>query len=414
MTKNKKYLAVTIALVSAFIISLSSVFIALSLKNRAFASGTFGDGTFTYSGENISGLNVYNGCNLEVLTEEEAAAAGVPAGYSGSIIKASGKSGGTFDISFDFTKSNVARKRITEVSFRVYLTSTSSDNASYPEFRIPEPHNGDKWFLRNAFGTSKTEQWTTITLSESEIDKLCVNGYLKDFVVGIRTNGATVMYLDEVTVNFIAEDKTPPVIYSPFDVYRAVAGAYPENIAIVTDDSGTCEVKYEWSQSSLDMSGRLLPGIHTCKITAIDTWDNVSTRTVTFIVEGEAHKQTCKVTFRAAGMEDIVIRYSPEEAAEIAARLVLPEPPRKDYYVGAWNFTLDKTANQVVEAVYTPKEYKVTFVADGIVVAVKTYSIESTSIIAPVVPVKAGYTGKWEAHSLNFTDVTVNAVYAKI
>ena len=137
MTKNKKYLAVTIALVSAFIISLSSVFVALSLKNRALASGTFGDGTFTYSGENISGLNVYNGCNLEVLTGEEAAAAGVPAGYSGSIIKASGKSGGTFDISFDFTKSNVARKRITEVSFRVYLTSTSSDNASYPEFRIP-------------------------------------------------------------------------------------------------------------------------------------------------------------------------------------------------------------------------------------------------------------------------------------
>ena len=68
----------------------------------------------------------------------------------------------------------------------------------------------------------------------------------------------------------------------------------------------------------------------------------------------------------------------------------------------------------MVEAVYTPKEYKVTFVADGIVVAVKTYSIESTSIIAPVVPVKAGYTGKWETHSLNFTDVTVNAVYAKI
>ena len=55
-------------------------------------------------------------------------------------------------------------------------------------------------------------------------------------------------------------------------------------------------------------------------------------------------------------------------------------------------------------------EYTVTFVADGVTVDTVTYTEGAASISEPAVPAKDHYTGGWEAYTLD-GNVTVNAVY---
>ena len=57
-------------------------------------------------------------------------------------------------------------------------------------------------------------------------------------------------------------------------------------------------------------------------------------------------------------------------------------------------------------------EYTITFVADGVEVATKTYSDRDKSVSEPWVPYKKGYTGAWEPYTLHQSkSMTVNAVY---
>ena len=88
-----------------------------------------------------------------------------------------------------------------------------------------------------------------------------------------------------------------------------------------------------------------------------------------------------------------------------------PEVPAKTHYTGAWE-TYELVGGDVtVNAVYIPVTYTVTFVADGMTVDTKTYTIENLTVDAPEVPAKTHYTGAWETYELVGGDVTVNAVY---
>ena len=61
-----------------------------------------------------------------------------------------------------------------------------------------------------------------------------------------------------------------------------------------------------------------------------------------------------------------------------------------------------------------PVWYTATFKADGQVVSEVKFLEGSTSIKAPAVPAKEGYTGEWEAYTVTDTNFTVNAVYTVI
>lgn len=55
--------------------------------------------------------------------------------------------------------------------------------------------------------------------------------------------------------------------------------------------------------------------------------------------------------------------------------------------------------------------YTIQFVADGVLVGSCTYSINDTDITIPTVPEKEHYIGRWEAFTLEFRDMIINAVY---
>lgn len=90
--------------------------------------------------------------------------------------------------------------------------------------------------------------------------------------------------------------------------------------------------------------------------------------------------------------------------------------PVKEHYNVAWP-TVDPTlgGNRTVKAVYTPKSYTLTFVADGVTVGTVTYNVTMAGVAAPEVPAKEGYTGAWAAMDLaTGGDKTVEAVYTEL
>ncbi len=115
------------------------------------------------------------------------------------------------------------------------------------------------------------------------------------------------------------------------------------------------------------------------------------------------------VTFVAGGEVISVQTYTAENTS-----VTEPEIPSKENYTGAWESYLLNFENITVNAVYSPVNYTVAFVADGITVSSCTYNVENTFIIIPGVPAKPGYTGEWEKFTLSSGNVTVNAVYTLI
>ncbi len=55
--------------------------------------------------------------------------------------------------------------------------------------------------------------------------------------------------------------------------------------------------------------------------------------------------------------------------------------------------------------------HEIQFMVDGVLIYTVTYSEGDTSFVPPVVPLRPGYTGEWEAFTLGTTDLVVNAVY---
>lgn len=375
----------------------------------------FADGNFGYTGEKIAGVNVYDGSAVAVMTAEEAASQNVPAGYTGSVIKmtASEQTAAKYqmDIVLDFSSQKLTRSKIEGISFRVYVCSTPKDNKKHPEVRIPKP--GGDWILRHNVTATK-DQWITITLTDSEIDDLCgINGgTLGKFALALRSEAATTMYIDEVTVTKKpTSDDVPPTITVKADDIKATDGAYPMEDYTVTDNSGSANVSLEWSNGALDGKGRLTAGTHTCVITATDNSGNETKKTVTYTVAKETEVALYKITFRSGVADDIIVAYADGENKEDFT----PAVPNKKYYEGVWeDFQPENNQTQIVNAKYTAIKYTVTFKADGKTVDKQTYTVENKSITEPKVPEKEGYTGKWKDYNLNGGDRTVIAVYEKI
>ena len=128
-----------------------------------------------------------------------------------------------------------------------------------------------------------------------------------------------------------------------------------------------------------------------CSVTACS--NNKTEHTATFIADG--------VT-----IETVTYTSGDESISE-------PEVPAKEGYDGAWEeYVLN--GDLTINAVYTLKQYTVTFLVNNESYAERTYTVENTQIDEPSVPTKDHYTGAWESYTLTKGDVTVNAVYTAI
>lgn len=105
--------------------------------------------------------------------------------------------------------------------------------------------------------------------------------------------------------------------------------------------------------------------------------------------------------------------------------VVLGEPSRTGYTFVGW--TADEAGEDAVTEIDTSacedvvlwaqweiNTYTATFVADDGTVEEVEFTVEDDSLTEPVVPVKVGYTGKWEDYDIVADDITVEAVYTPI
>ena len=138
-------------------------------------------------------------------------------------------------------------------------------------------------------------------------------------------------------------------------------------------------------------------------------WENYTLTTGDVTVEAVYKPVEYFVVFKADGKEVGTAKYTVEDKD-----IVEPSVPVKDGYTGVWEDYTLTTGNITVNAVYTPIEYKITFIADGETVDMVTYTVEDKDITEPAVPVKDDYNGIWENYTLTTGDVTVEAVYKPV
>ncbi len=137
-------------------------------------------------------------------------------------------------------------------------------------------------------------------------------------------------------------------------------------------------------------------------------WDSEVSATATADVTYKAtYTKTAieyTVTFKADDVQvGEVLKYSADNK-----NISVPAVPEKPHYDGEWESYTLNTGNKVVNAVYTAKEYKVTFkLPNDVVYKEFTYTIETKdTITAPNLPSGAplGYTYEWPAYDLTNGD----------
>lgn len=88
----------------------------------------------------------------------------------------------------------------------------------------------------------------------------------------------------------------------------------------------------------------------------------------------------------------------------------LSNPGKKTVTVSYGDYT---SVSYEIDVIVITK-YIATFVAEGATVEEVEFEVGQTSITAPAVPEKVGYTGVWEEYTLNDENITINAIYTAI
>lgn len=117
------------------------------------------------------------------------------------------------------------------------------------------------------------------------------------------------------------------------------------------------------------------------------------------------------VTFKAGGITISSQTYTVEDYD-----IEIPTVPEKQGYNGQWDYELKEgdTGDIVINASYEIITYTVTFVADEEIISQQEYTVENYDIIIPAVPEKTGYDAKWQDYTLTTGDITINAIYSII
>ena len=89
-------------------------------------------------------------------------------------------------------------------------------------------------------------------------------------------------------------------------------------------------------------------------------------------------------------------------------------PPTYTGYTAKWESYELVAKDIIVRAIYTPIEYKATFIADGVIVKEVMFTVADKAIEEPEVPAKKNYVGRWSPYSLGAEDITIEAIYNTI
>ena len=282
-------------------IMLASLVCSASVQRQPIVTNaTSADFDCAYGVNDLSDPFIANGYgSTEVITytEEEATAAGIPAGFSGDVVSVLNKSINR-GIMLDFSSQNIPIQLVDSITFRVYVGDDGITDG-YPELRIPEPHQNGGWVMRYAFA-DKTDAWQEIVLKDdngsffnngsrtANFNMLAKDGYLYKLEFAVRHNGSSAtFYIDSVELGFIDNDGVAPVLtYNGEDVVT-IAKGQKLNFDVSAKDAleGEMDVEYVWADpSKIEADGTPMAGTHTLTFVSRDFFGNIAEKSITVVV----------------------------------------------------------------------------------------------------------------------------------
>lgn len=225
----------------------------------------------------IAGVSCYSG-NVTDLTEAQAAAAGVPAGYVGNVMQVT-STNPRFGMTFDPTALNIPVHLIERITFRVYMpTSTNA-------LRISND-GANTW---NVLSDLDAKTWVEYTIgkdgtgmanSTKIADLAGPDGDLGIFGIATKSESSEyVFYIDSIVIKLKENDGVGPVISheGPTDILTSSGKPFEPAISAYDEsEERNIELSYSWSDGALDFFGNMVEGEHVCSITAVDYYGNLS------------------------------------------------------------------------------------------------------------------------------------------
>lgn len=138
-------------------------------------------------------------------------------------------------------------------------------------------------------------------------------------------------------------------------------------------------------------------------------WENISVSGGDVTVNSIITPIVYTATFVADGIIIDVKQFTLE-----SKKLSPPPVPARDGYVGSWENNFLTASDVIINAVYKIKVYYASFVADGKIVLIQTFQVDDMSVNEPEIPQKDGFTSKWQDYELTFSNVKIEAEYIPI
>lgn len=239
---------------------------------------------------------------MSVYTVQNGALSGVPAGYTGYVMKLVSGTEGSVGHMIDFSSRGIPVSLVESVNMRVWSP------ALVREVRV-SVDGGTGWVLRHE--PAVTGDWEEISITgASDIAKLANGGStLGKFGLGMRFTSFEVgtVYIDYVTATLKPDDGLAPVIsYSgSTDIVTTAGKPLVLDVTAADNLEGEIPVVWTWSQGAVDGNGRLLEGQHTLTLTATDFYGNSSSLTVNLTV-GPQDLEAPEIDFALTEINSVV------------------------------------------------------------------------------------------------------------
>ena len=226
----------------------------------------------------ISGVSIYDGA-VRNLTSDEAAAAGVPSGYSGNVLEVKGSTY-RFGMTFDPRSIGVQTCLIDRITFRFYFRESTNairmSEHGEGEWTVLADAGAGRWmeYTLYADGTGFSNQNDFASLADSD-GKLGVFGIATKYSSGANYT----FYIDSVVINIKDDGSKPPVMTYDGKTDIVTSSGKPFKPAITAFDeleNRKVELEYDWSEGAIDKYGNMLEGEHTCRVSATDYQGNTS------------------------------------------------------------------------------------------------------------------------------------------
>lgn len=276
------------------------------MPTKAVASDT-AEFDCTYSVPEKKPYFQYGASEVIEYTEQEAKDAGIPEGFSGTVIsiKPTSPTASGSGVLLDFTAKGIKTDLVEHIAIRFYLGESDKNTGDKPQLRIMSPVTGH-WVYQPTGIPSVTGEWATeiVENTDSLFDALAdENGNLGKFELSVRVNEHVDFFIDSITLKLVENDGVAPEITcEDGDSVSVALGSILSLNATAYDAQDKCNVpiEYVWGDGvELDDNG--IPnacGEYVLTLRAVDSFGNVATKNINVtIIEPDLEKPVIHLSF---------------------------------------------------------------------------------------------------------------------